>query len=175
MGDMGSLFAVDSIQTLQFFLDGLVEVGVPAEIPKKEVVYIAEVLAHYAQTSSEDSTHLPLANNLSEAYDRFVLSQFGPEIFSTVADPSILEVAGSQFLIIAGFFRQHMSRRYNLPYYERLGRTFYASAGHYSNEKNKKELFFSVASNFPLWAMTFQSMSRNFRDNPYLLDISKGS
>ena len=97
MGDLTELLAVDAKQALMFFY-GYLENGVVLGASQAETLYVASILAHYAQTSRSDTTCMPPAGNLYEVLDNFVLPGLSAEGFSGLQDPEILEVAGSQTL-----------------------------------------------------------------------------
>ena len=94
------LLAVDSDEAFNFFLSGLREVT--GKRPDNEMVYVASVLAHYSQTSRCDNNFMPSLADLSEVFDNFFLIN--------TDDPYILEIGGSQIILLAGFFRDQMSR-----------------------------------------------------------------
>jgi len=153
------LFGVDSNIAINFFVSGLEEVADTKS--RDEMIYVASILAHYAQTSRCDISSMPVLANLSEVHDEFVLVQ--------INDPEILEIGGSQTLLFAGFFRDQMSLRHNVNWFDSLGQSFYSRASVSSREAKKRELLEKMAESFPVWAVRCRDLHRYYRDNRYLI------
>jgi hypothetical protein len=102
-------------------------------------------------------------SGLSEVFDTFVLHTFG------LSDAEILEIAGSQILLFAGFFRDQMSRRHNVKWYDQLGQSLYEKASHCSTNVKKRALFDRMSGSFPDWTIICRDMNRACRDNRLLL------
>jgi len=156
------LLGVDSNRVFNFFLSGLREVT--GKKPCDEMIYVATVLAHYAQTSRYDDSSIRAMVNLSEVFERFVL--FG------VDEVEILEIGGSQLLLLAGFFRDQMEHRYNLNCYDLMGQSFYERASFYSKEPKRQELFDRMSESFPNWAIRCCWLNRYFRENRLLIKVN---
>lgn len=165
MSDLQELFGVDSDQALRFFIDTLREETLPAGIVEDETFYVASVLAHYAQTPSPGS--------LTEVFENFFLPSISAEL-PVLTDPEILEVAGSQTLLLAGFFRDQIGRRHNARWYDQMGQTFYIRASDFSQGGRKKLLLQRMAEHFPVWAQTCSGLSRNLRRSYYLFHPGVG-
>jgi hypothetical protein len=156
------LIAVDSGSALRFFVNNLRETA-GRELREDETYYVASVLAHYSQTSRADTASIPSMANLSEIFDSFILQN------SFLSDAEILEIGGSQILLFAGFFRDQMSRRHNVRWYDQVGQSMYEKASHYSRDVRKRALFDHFAETFPAWTIICRDLSRALRDNRLLL------
>lgn len=156
------LLGVDSATAFQFFLSGLREVT--DREPCGQMLYVASVLAHHCQTSRYDVNGMPALTHLGEVFDNFVMIYPGD-------DPEMLEIAGSQIILLAGFFRDQMRRRRNLSWYDGLGQSFYDRASRYTREMKKRELFTEMATSLPHWNVACRDLSRLCRDNRYVLKI----
>src|SRR5262245_47992660 len=110
------LLATTERQALQFFFERLGDVSDP-DVDRRELAYNASVLAHYALVSTEAGVELPTPANLSDVFDRFVHDT------TLLDDTQVMEAAGAQCLLLAGFFEDQMRRRHNIQWYSRLGST----------------------------------------------------
>ena len=171
MSDFTEFFKVNSEQAMRFFFNSLKDENLPGNVATIEVVYVASVLANYTQTSRYDSA-VSTPATLSEVFDMFVLHGFSGQQSLGLIDAEDLEIAGSQTLLLAGFFRDQMRKRHNVEWYDQLGQSFYSRASNSSKGK-KKEVLHLIASHFPIWIITCNNMSRTFRDRPYLLNPGK--
>jgi len=160
------LIAIDSGAALNFFVDNLRETAGTRTMRDDETFYVASVLAHYAQTSRADTMSIPSMANLSEVFDSFILQT------TALNDSEILEMGGSQVLLFAGFFRDQMSRRHNVRWFDQVGQSMYERASQYSTNQKKRELFDRLSLTFPVWTITCRNMSRAFRDNRLLLKFN---
>ena len=170
MSYLKGLLAVNSEQTVKFFLGHLGK-GVAPVSTEAEVIYVASILAHYAHTSRGDTTSMPLSGSLYEVLESFVLPGFTAEGASGLQDPEILEIAGSQTLLLVGFFRDQMRRKHNLGFYDNLGRGFFGRASNRLHHGGKADLLRQVAQHFPGWAASCCKMSRTLREERYLLKM----
>jgi hypothetical protein len=157
------LVAVDSQRALRFFLTNLRESAVKQRFTDDEMLYVASILAHYSLTSRFDSTSMPCLANLSEVFDKFVLET------GRVADPEILEFAGSQVLLFAGFFRDQMRRRHNVGWYDQVGSSLYEKASQHSKDFKKRQLLDRLSESFSSWTIVCRDLSRTLRENQLLL------
>ena len=71
MGPLRELLATDRRQALEFFFLGLKDVSDPT-VDRRELLYNASVLAHYAQVSTHAEVDWPAPANLSAVFDHFV-------------------------------------------------------------------------------------------------------
>jgi hypothetical protein len=157
------LIAVDSEAALKFFVENLRETEGTGRQRNDEMFYVASILAHYSQTSRADTMSLPSMANLSEVFDQFVLQA------TVMNDSELLEIGGSQVLLFAGFFRDQMSRRHNVEWYDQIGQSMYERASQHSKNLQKRELFDRMAESFPAWTIICRDLSRAFRNNRLLL------
>ena len=99
MGILKGLLASDHRQTLDFFIVGLHDVCEPT-VDINELLYDASVLARYAQASTNAQDEFPTPTGLSTVIDNFVLDT-NPQV-----NGALMEVAGAQCLLLAGFFER---------------------------------------------------------------------
>ena len=164
MGPLGDLLATDHRQTLEFFISGLRDVSEPT-VDREELFYNASVLAHYAQVSTQAGVEWPAPANLSEVFDHFV-SDTPPR------DSLMMEVAGTQCLLLAGFFEDQMRERHNIRWYAALGSGFFSQAAVYERSSRKARLLDAIAGRFESWRQRHARLSRALRNQPYLLTPS---
>jgi len=162
MGPLRELLATDHRQALEFFFQRLKDVSGP-DVDQQELLYNASVLAHYAQVSTQAAFDLAAPANLSVVFDQFVFD-------TTLADdPQMMETAGAQCLVFAGFFEDQMRRRHNIHWYATLGATFLSRAAVREPSRQKAELLARMASRFEPWRQRHARLSRDLRDQPFLL------
>src|SRR5262245_9810815 len=99
MHPMRELLAADHRQALEFFFLGLLDVSEPS-VDRQELLYAASVLAHYAQVSTEARVDVPAPSTLGAVFEHFV---FDPTVLH---DSLMMETAGAQCLLLAGFFEE---------------------------------------------------------------------
>src|SRR5258705_13615515 len=117
MGPVQELLASNHRQTLQFFIAGLQDVSEPT-VDQQELFYNASVLAHYAQVSTHGGVDRATPANLSEVFDHFVSDP------TLLRDSQTMEVAGTQCLVMAGFFADQIRPRPKKPWYAGVGGGF---------------------------------------------------
>ena len=159
---MQDLLATDHRRTLQFFIVGLQDVSEPT-VNQHELFYNASVLAHYAQVSTRAAVDWATPANLSEVFDHFVSDP------TLLRDSETMEVAGTQCLIMAGFFEDQMRQRHNIRWYAQLGADFLREAATRERSSRKAELLAAIAARFEVWRGRHARLSRALRDQPYLL------
>ncbi|MDR3519496.1 MAG: hypothetical protein P4L63_01240 [Candidatus Pacebacteria bacterium] len=169
MSDLRELLAVGSAQTMQFFYNHLRN-NAPVGMGREETLYIASILAHYAQTSRFEEDTMGPAVSLCEILDNFVIPTL-TENFYGAPDPEILEIAGSQTLLLVGFFRDQVrnTRRHNIRWYDQIGKGFFLRASAYSKEETKSAMLWDVSQHFPVWTYSCQRASRAMREERYLI------
>jgi len=160
------LFAVDSSGALNFFVNNLRDTAGNEPLKEDETLYVASILAHYAQTSRADTMSIPSMANLSEVFDGFILHTNG------LSDAEILEIGGSQILLFAGFFRDQMARRHNVKWYDQVGQSMYEKASHYTSDLKKRALLDRMSGSFPFWTHLCCDVSRQCRDNRLILRVN---
>ena len=117
MGPLRELLAIDHRQALEFFVLRLQDVSEPT-VDRQELLYNASLLAHYAQVSTQPDVDVPAPANLSAVFDHFVSDT------TLLHDSLMMETAGAQCLLLAGFFEDQMRRRHNIRWYAELGASF---------------------------------------------------
>lgn len=164
MGPLRDLLTTDHRQTLEFFFQGLRDLSEP-EVDRQEVLYNASVLAHYAQVSTQAGSDLPTPANLSAVFDSFVFDT------SLIDDSAMMETAAAQCLLLAGFFEDQMRGRHNIRWYAQLGASFFSRAAANERSTPKAKLFDTMSRRFEPWRQRHAQLSRELRDQPYLLAI----
>src|SRR6188472_3536888 len=121
MDPLGELLASDHRRTLEFFVMNLKDVSEPT-VDQQELLYNASVLAHYAQISIDADSPMAAPADLTAVFDHFVADM------NVLTDPLVMETAGAQCLLLAGFFEDQMRRRHNIRWYAELGASFFSRA-----------------------------------------------
>jgi hypothetical protein len=162
MEHLQELLASDHRQTLEFFVVGLRDVSEPS-VDLDELLYNASVLAHYAQVSTDVDDDLSTPADLSTLFDHFVSDM------TLLQDSLMMETAGAQCLLMAGFFEDQMRRRHNIRWYAEMGTSFFKRAAVQEQSAQKARLLDTIARRFELWRQRHARLSRELRDMPYLL------
>ena len=162
MGLLRELLATDHRQALEFFFQRLQDVSGPG-VDQQELLYNASVLAHYAQVSTQAEFEFAAPANLSAVFDSFVFDTTLPD------DSLILENAGVQCLVLTGFFEDQMRRRHNIRWYASIGATFLSRAAVREPSPRKAQLLDAIARQFEAWRQRYSRLSRDLRDQPFLL------
>jgi len=162
MGPLGELLAADHRRVLEFFFTGLRDVS-GLSVDREELLYNASVLAHYAQVSTQADGEWPAPANLSAVFDHFVADP------SLLGDSGMMEIAGAQCLLLTGFFEEQMRRRHNLRWYAGLGVAFFNRAAVQETSPHKARVLDAVAMHFEWWRERHARLSRELRDQPFLL------
>ena len=162
MGPLRELLALDQRQTLEFFVLRLQDLSDP-NVDRQELLYNASLLAHYAQVSTQPDVDVPAPANLSAVFDHFVADT------SLLDDRLMMETAGAQCLLLAGFFEDQMRRRHNIRWYAELGASFFRRAAIHERSLHKARLLDAIARRFEPWRRRHAQLSRELRDQPYLL------
>lgn len=162
MGPLRELLAIDHRQALEFFVFRLQDISEPT-VDRQELLYNASLLAHYAQVSTQPEVDVPAPANLSAVFDHFVADT------TLLADHLMMETAGAQCLLLAGFFEDQMRRRHNIRWYAELGASFFRRAALHERSAHKARLLDGVARRFEPWRRRHALLSRELRDQPYLL------
>jgi hypothetical protein len=166
MGPLRELLATDHRQALEFFFQRLKDVSGPG-VEQQELLYNASVLAHYAQISTHVAVDVAAPANLSVVFDHFVFD-------STLrGDRVMMETAGAQCLVLAGFFEDQMRRRHNIRWYARLGAGFFGRAAALEPAGQRAELLGTISKRFEAWRQRHARLSRDLRDQPLLLTPSR--
>jgi hypothetical protein len=164
MGPLQELLAVDQRRALEFFVMGLQDVSDPG-VDRQELLYNASVLAHYAQVSTCAALEMPAPANLTAVFDNFVLN-------SPPHDGNLLETAGAQCLFLTGFFEDRMRARHDIRWYAELGAGFFSRAADHEGSTKKARLLTMISRHFEPWRQRHARLSRELRDQQYLLTPS---
>jgi hypothetical protein len=156
------LLAVDQRQALAFFLLRLQDLSEP-DVDQQELIYNASVLAHFAQVSTQADVDLGAPATLGAVFDHFVADT------TLIHDSAMMEAAGAQCLLLAGFFEDQMRRRHNIRWYAELGSGFFNRAAAEERSVPKARLLVAIATHFEAWRRRYAQLSRELRDEPYLL------
>lgn len=162
MEPLGELLATSHRQALEFFLLGLKDVS-ESTVDRQELLYNASVLAHYAQVSTQAGLDVPAPANLSAVFDQFVYDD------TLYRDGAMMEVAGTQCLLLAGFFEDQMRKRHSIRWYAGLGAGFFHRAAVLEESPSKARLLNTMGRHFEPWRQRHARLSRELRDQPYLL------
>ena len=162
MDPLRELLATDQRQALEFFFVGLQDVS-EATVDRQELLYNASVLAHYAQVSTQADGDWPAPANLSAVFDHFVSDT------TLLHDSLMMETAGAQCLLLAGFFEDQMRQRHNIRWYAELGASFFSRAAVQEQSPSKARLLNTIARRFEPWRRRHARLSRELRDQPYVL------
>ena len=166
MGPFRELIAIDHRQALEFFTARLQDISEP-DVDREELLYNASVLAHYAQTSTHTDTDLGAPATLSAVFDHFVFDA------TLIHDRMMMETAGAQCLLLAGFFEDQMTARHNIRWYAELGAGFFSRAASGENSPHKARVLTALSRRFEPWRRRHAQVSRDLRDLPYLLALPK--
>jgi hypothetical protein len=162
MSPLQELLATDHRQTLAFFSQGLLDVC-GSDVDRRELLYNASVLAHYAQVSTQADMELPAPKTLSDVFDHYVIDT------SLLRDSLMLEAAGAQCLFLAGFFEDQMRRRHNIRWYSEMGAAFYRRAASCESSSRKAHLLDAMARRFEPWRQRHARLGRELRATAHLL------
>ena len=162
MGPLRELLAIDHRQALEVFVLRLQDLSEPT-VDRQELLYNASLLAHYAQVSTQPDVDLPAPANLSAVFDHFVVDT------TLMHDRLMMETAGAQCLLLAGFFEDQMHPRHNIRWYAQLGARFFSRAALQEQSRHKARLLDAIVRRFELWRRHHAQLSRELRDQPYLL------
>jgi hypothetical protein len=162
MEDLRSLLASDHRQTLEFFFVHLQDV-VETTVDRQELLYNASVLAHYAQVSTCSTGDMATPASLACIFDQYVLDQ------SLSEDAEMMESAGAQCLLLAGFFADQMRLRHNVQWYAALGAGFYRRAADRARSPKSAHVMWAMAEHFEPWRQRHARLSRELREQQYLL------
>ncbi len=162
MGPLGEMLAVDERQALEFFFQRLKDVCESA-VDSQELLYNASVLAHYALVSTQTESELSARPDLGAIFDQFVFDT------TLLDDALMMEAAGAQCLLLAGFFQDQMRRRHNIRWYSQLGSSFFSRAAAQERSLGKARLLDTLARRFEAWRQRHARLARDLRDQPFLM------
>jgi hypothetical protein len=162
MDPLGELLATDHRRTLEFFVVNLKDVSEPS-VDHQELLYNASVLAHYAQVSIDADVASATPADLGTVFDRFILDT------TALNDPMMMETAGAQCLLLAGFFEDQMRRRHNIQWYGEVGAGFFRRAAAVEQALEKARLLDMIGRHFEAWRRRHSRLSQELRDARYLI------
>ncbi len=162
MGPLQELLAVDQRRALEFFVTGLQDVSDPG-VDRQELLYNASVLAHYAQVSTTTELEMPAPATLGTVFDHFILNTAVPY------DRDLMETAAAQCLFLTGFFEEQMRGRHNIRWYADLGAGFFIRSAEQQQSEKKARLLATMSRHFEAWRQRHARLSRELRDQHYLL------
>src|SRR5438128_1174509 len=105
----------------------------------------------------------PAPANLSVVFDHFVSDT------TLLHDSLMMETAGAQCLLLAGFFEDQMRQRHNIRWYAELGASFFSRAAVQEQSPSKARLLNTIARRFEPWRRRHARLSRELRNQPYVL------
>jgi hypothetical protein len=161
--DGQSVLATDERQALQFFFDRLRDAIERSDTPADELLYNASILAHYALTSATSLDFPRAPTTLGTVFDVFVLDR------SQHADPEIMEAAGSQCLLLTGFFGAQLKHRHNVEWYASLGASFYDRAALYETHRSRRAMMAAMAVRFGFWRRQQARLARELAEQAKLV------
>jgi hypothetical protein len=156
------LLGVNHRGALEFFFAGLRDAA-EGTVDRQELLYNASVLAHYAQVSTVSDSDFPAPANLAFVFDHFVCGA------ALADDGAVMETAGAQCLLLAGFFEGQMRDRHNIGWYATLGAGFFRRAAAKESAPRKAHVLAALGRRFEPWRQTHARLGRELRDRPYLL------
>jgi hypothetical protein len=162
MDPLRELIATNQRRALEFFFLALRDLC-DATVDQQELLYNASILAHFAQVSTRATEDLPTPADLGAVFDLFVLD-------TTVRhDGALMEAAAGQCLLLTGFFEDQMRQRYNVRWYAELGAEFFRRAARCEPTARKVHLLHTLARRFESWRQIHARLSRELRDQAYLI------
>lgn len=169
MEDFHYELGVTSHDTLDFFFSSLKEEVYGRDVRADDLLYVASVLAHFAQTSCSNSSDPASDQSLTGVFDRFVMER------RTIPNNSeLLEFGASQSLFIVGFFREQVRRRHSVSLFDEIGRGLYVEASSLSRERRRREMLYRMSVSFKMWAQVCRDLHltmRKFQPVPYRLNL----
>jgi len=159
--------SVSHDEALEFFYEPFREMGfISSDSLAEHGLYVASVLANYAQVSTVTGSGYPTPMNITQIFETFVVLGSGTELeYFSSSDSEILEIAGAQILLINGFFRDQMRRRHDPVYFDRLGRGFFRRASELSSKEDRARFFMGFSDRFSYWTFATCRVRRQMADD----------
>jgi len=159
--------SVSSKQALEFFYEPFREMGFISSTDLAEHgLYVASVLANYAQVSTVTGSGYPTPMNITQIFETFVVLRSGTELeYFSSSDSEILEIAGAQVILINGFFRDQMRQKHNPAYFDHLGQKFFLEAGRLSTLEKRSQFLTGFSERIPYWTFACCRVSRQMADD----------
>ena len=158
--------AVSQAHALRFFFEHLRDVS-EHQASDRELLYNASVLAHFATTSSASSEFPAAPSTLENVFRLFVMDQ------SQHTDPAIMEAAGSQCLLLTGFFGAQLRGRHNVDWYASLGAGFYVRAAEHTAEAARADMMRTMSARFGFWRHQQARLAQELHDRPLLVNAAR--
>jgi hypothetical protein len=127
------------------------------------LLYNASLLAHYAHVSTQPEVDVPAPASLSAVFDHFVSDT------TLRHDSLMMETAGAQCLLLTGFFEDQMRPRHNIRWYASWAPAFSDRQALHERALDKARMLDAIARRFELWRQRHALLSRDLRDQPFLL------
>ncbi len=105
---------------------------------------------------------MPTPATLTDVFDMFVFDR------SMSNDSQMLETAGAQCLLLAGFFEDQMRNRHRISWYAALGADFFRRAAALTRLTPRARLLDAVSRRFEPWRRRHARLSRELREHAYL-------
>lgn len=163
MDPLRELLKVRHEDALKFFYSGLMKTPQAKRLGRREAVYVASVLAHYAQTSCGATDCVPAPTDLTSIFDNFILDT------ETTLNKTLLETAGAQILLLVGCFPHQMRRRYPVDWYISLGSSFYGRAGRLCTASNERAIMEAMERDLRPWTFACREFGRHTFENRFLI------
>jgi hypothetical protein len=80
-----------------------------------------------------------------------------------------MEAAGSQCLLLTGFFGSQLRRRHNVDWVRRARRGFYDQAARLGRDRNRVRMMLVMSSRFEFWRQQQARLARELRELPMLV------
>lgn len=156
------VLTVDDEVALKVFYERLsMEVGFRSEELEAELKFVASILADKCLTSVDGGGvegGAPLHGDLTGVFDNYIFSSDG------IHDPKLMEDAGAQTLLYAGFFRTQQENRHKLSWFNQIGRSFFERAACLTEDENRKAFLLNFSKRFEYWSGICHKLSKTFRD-----------
>ena len=81
----------------------------------------------------------------------------------------IIQMCRLKCLLLTGFFEDQLRRRHNIRWYAHLGVGFFSRAASLERSPQKVRLLAAIAEGFELWRQRHARLSRDLREQQYLL------
>ena len=162
MAPLSDLLATTERQALEFFFVGLKDVS-EADVDRRELLYNASVLAHYAQVSTQAGLDVPAPRSLVDVFDQFVCDTTTPQ------DAALMETAATQCLLLSGFFESQMRRRHSIRWYADLGAGFFHRAATLEASNSKADLLDTLGRHFEPWRVRYARLSHELGIQRYVI------
>lgn len=157
--------AVSQDHALRFFFEHLRDLS-EHRASDRELLYNASVLAHFATTSAASTEFPGTPSTLESVFRLFVMDQ------SQHSDPTIMEAAASQCLLLTGFFGAQLRGRHNVDWYASLGAGFFVRAAEHTRDNARADMMRIMAAHFAFWRHQQARLAQELRDRARVLQLN---